>query len=97
MTSRPRYAWVSYRGVPHKLDLAVCRQALVRCQVRGDFDSMKGLADKVEVSRSTASRFFSGKPTSLAVTVKILKALHLRFEDVATPVLDGRPSEEDAA
>jgi hypothetical protein len=42
----------------------------------------------VGISRSTASRFFSGRPTSLAVTLKILEALHLSFEEVATPVVE---------
>ncbi|TMC12168.1 MAG: hypothetical protein E6J41_03790 [Chloroflexi bacterium] len=35
-----------------------------------------------------ANRFFSGRPTSLAVTLKILEALHLGFEEVATPVVE---------
>ncbi len=69
-----------YRDVPHRLDLAVCRHALVRCQVRGEVGSIESLAVKVGVSRSTASRFFSGRPTSLTVTLKILDALHLKFE-----------------
>ena len=46
---------------------------------------MEELADKVGVSRSTASRFFSGRPTSLTVTKRILDALHLKFEEVLTP------------
>jgi hypothetical protein len=54
--------------------------------VDGDLDSMERLAKVVAISRSTASRFFSGRPTSLAVTLRILDALHLKFEDVATQV-----------
>ncbi len=88
---------VSYRDVPHRFNLVVCRNALVRCQVRGEIDSMDDLAAKVGVSRSTASRFFSGRPTSLAVTLKMLEALHLRFEDVATPQLEDVAGREDAA
>ncbi len=88
---------VSYRDVPHRLNLVVCRNALVRCQVRGEIDSMDDLAAKVGVSRSTASRFFSGRPTSLAVTLKMLEALHLRFKDVATPQLEDVAGREDAA
>jgi hypothetical protein len=45
---------------------------------------MECLAEAVGISRSTASRFFSGRPTSLTVTLKILAALKLTFEDVAT-------------
>ena len=83
MFTRPKEVKVFYRGIAYWLDLTVCRRALVDCQVLGELDSMESLANKVEVSRSTASRFFSGRPTSLAVTIAILKALHLKFEDVA--------------
>ncbi len=85
MSARPRQATVWYRGIPYNIDLAKCRRALVLRQVEGELDSMESLADAVGVSRSTASRFFSGRPTSLAVTLKILGALHLKFEEVATP------------
>ena len=44
---------------------------------------METLAEAVGISRSTVSRFFSGKSTSLAVTLKILGVLQLRFDDVA--------------
>jgi hypothetical protein len=82
---RPKRVIVPYRGVPYALDLVPCRRALVKRQVDGDLDSMESLALRVDVSRSTVSRFFSGRPTSLAVTLSILGALRLRFEDVATP------------
>ncbi len=95
--SKPKSVTVWYRGIPYRLDLVRCRRALVECQVRGELDSMNGLAEKVGVSRSTASRFFSGRPTSLAVTLRILDALHLKFEDVAKPQLDDVPGRKDAA
>jgi transcriptional regulator with XRE-family HTH domain len=88
MASRPKQVTVWYRGIPYTLDLVRCRRALVQRQVEGGLDSMESLAQAVGVSRSTASRFFSGRPTSLAVTLKILGALHLTFDDVATPVSD---------
>lgn len=88
MGRRPKFVRVEYRGIPHVLDLVACRYALVTCQVRGELESMESLAAKVSISRSTASRFISGRPTSLTVTLKILDALHLEFEDVATPRLD---------
>lgn len=91
MASRPKTVEVFYRGIAYRLDLVGCRKGLVNCQVLGELDSMEGLADKVGISRSTASRFFSGRPTSLAVTLKILDALHLGFEDVATPVAEDDP------
>jgi hypothetical protein len=68
------------------LNLVACRRALVERQVDGDLDSMESLAKSVGISRSTASRFFSGRPTSLAVTLLVLETLHVKFEDVARPV-----------
>jgi hypothetical protein len=88
MASRPKTVTVWYRGIPYSLDLVRCRRALVDRQVDGALDSMASLAVAVGSSRSTASRFFSGRPTSLAVTLKILAALKLRFEDVARPETD---------
>jgi transcriptional regulator with XRE-family HTH domain len=92
MADRPRRVSVRYRGCRYSLNLVRCRRALVDCQVKGEFDSMEQLAEAVGVSRSTASRFFSGRPTSLAVTKRVLDALRLKFEDVLTP-----GSEDDAA
>jgi hypothetical protein len=88
MATRPKEVTVFYRGIAYLLNLVACRRALVGCQVMDELDSMESLANKVGVSRSTASRFFSGRPTSLAVTLRILGALHLRFEDVARPGAD---------
>ena len=82
---RPKETKVRYRGIPYTLDLVRCRRALVRRQVEGELDSINGLATAVGISRSTATRFFAGRPTSLAVTLKILGVLRLRFEDVARP------------
>jgi Bacterial RNA polymerase, alpha chain C terminal domain len=91
-TNRPRQVTVWYRGIPYTLDLLRCRRALVDRQVEGGLDSIESLANAIGASRSTASRFFSGRPTSLAVTLRILEALHLRFEDVAMP----SPDDQDA-
>jgi hypothetical protein len=90
MASRPDHVDVRYRGIPHRLDLVRCRYALVVCQVNGELNSIESLATKVEVSRSTATRFFSGRPTSLAVTLRILGVLRLKFEDVAKANLPER-------
>jgi hypothetical protein len=83
---RPKETTVWYRGLPYTLDLVRCRRALVRRQVEGELDSMNSLAVAVGISRSTATRFFSGRPTSLAVMLRILGVLRLRFEEVASPV-----------
>lgn len=85
---------VYYRGIPYLLDLMVCRRALVQRQIDGELDSMESLAGAVGISRSTASRFFSGKPTSLAVTLEILKKLELSFDDAARPKSDGDDSSD---
>ncbi len=83
MTSRPRTSIVWYRGVPYELDLVRCRRALVERQVEGTLDSVASLAGAAGISRSTASRFFSGRAPSLAVTLKILEALGLTFDVAA--------------
>jgi transcriptional regulator with XRE-family HTH domain len=87
-TRRPYEANVMYRGIPYVLDLVRCRRALVGCQIEGKFDSMEGLADACGISRSTVSRFFSGRQTSLSVTLKILDAIGLGFNDVARAAAD---------
>ena len=83
--NRPHTVVVSYRGMPYQLDLVACRRALVQRQVDGEIDSMESLADACGISRSTASRFFSGRSTSLAFTLRILAVLRLAFENVARP------------
>src|SRR6266568_4453139 len=83
--NRPRTVIVTYKGLPYELNLVRCRRALVECQVEGELDSMESLGRAVGISWSTASRYFSGRNTSLAVTLKILDVLHLKFEDVARP------------
>jgi hypothetical protein len=88
MASRPRQVRVSFRGIPYALDLVQCRRALVARQVDGDLDDMESLANAAGISRSTASRFFSGRPTSLTVMLKILEVLHLKFDEVATAAAD---------
>jgi hypothetical protein len=96
MASRPKTVKVWYRGIPFYLDLVRCRHALVKRQVDGDYDSIESLANAVGISRSTCSRFFSGRPTSLAVTLRILDALHVPYTDVARAV-DGDDDAEGAS
>jgi hypothetical protein len=87
--NRPRDVIVRYRGMPYRLDLGRCRRALVLRQVDGHFDNMESLAQVIGCSRSTVSRFFSGRNTSLSVTLRLLRALRLSFEDVTT--VEGDP------
>jgi DNA-binding XRE family transcriptional regulator len=79
---------VNFRGIDHEMNLSVLRLALVHRQVDGDFDSMEGLAEAIGISRSTVSRFFAGRPTSLTVALAVLDKLKLKFEEVFTPTLD---------
>jgi hypothetical protein len=90
---QPRRAVVNFRGIDHDMDLAVVRLALVRRQVAGEFDSMEALSKAIGRSRSTASRFFSGRSTSLPVALAVLSKLKLDFDEVFTPCSldDGRP------
>ena len=87
--ARPKTATVWYQGIPYTLDLVKCRQALVVRQVQGEIESLNSLALVCGISRSTASRFFSGRGTSLAVTLRILGTLRLPFEEVAQPASSG--------
>ena len=84
--TRPRRAIVSFRGIDYEMNLPVLRLALVRRQVAGEFDSMEQLATAIDYSRSTASRFFAGRQTSLPVALVVLGKLKLKFEDVFTPI-----------
>jgi DNA-binding XRE family transcriptional regulator len=45
---------------------------------------MEALADAVGRSRSTVSRWFAGRPTSLPVALAILAKLDVSFDDVYT-------------
>ncbi len=89
LRKRPRDVIVWFRGMPYRLDLGRCRRALVLCQVDGQFESMEALAKVVGCSRSTVSRFFSGRPTSLSIALKVLEVLKLTFEEVTTAVEGG--------
>ncbi len=83
---RPRRAIVNFRGIDHEMNVPVLRLALVRCQVAGEFDSMEQLAAAIGISRSTVSRFFAGRATSLTVALAVLDKLKVKFEEVFTPI-----------
>jgi transcriptional regulator with XRE-family HTH domain len=84
---------VFYRRLPHIMNMRILNRAMRDRQIAGDFDTVLGLADLIGVSRSTVSRFFSGRNTSLGATLKILDALNLTFDQVfmeISPVLLAR-------
>ena len=68
------------------MTVPVLRLALVRRQVAGEFHSMEQLAAAIGISRSTVSRFFAGRATSLTVALAVLDKLKLKFEEVFTPI-----------
>src|SRR5262249_50253223 len=76
---RPNRVTVNFRGIEHEMNLAICREALVRRQVEGECESMERLAQASGCCRSTASRFFSGR-TSLATALAIMDVLKLTFD-----------------
>jgi hypothetical protein len=88
----PRRAVVKFDGVDYEMNVLACREALVRRRVEGEFQSLQGLADAAGRSRSTVSRFFGGRQTSLQVALAILARLQLTFSEVYTRCdLDRRP------
>src|SRR5215469_6295368 len=79
---RPLRPVVTFEGVKYEMDRYALRVALVRRQVQGEFHTKEELADSIGCSRSTISRYLSGRIVSLAVTLRVLEKLHLRFDDV---------------
>ena len=83
---RRRTAIVRYNGVYYRRNLSLCRQALTQRQIEGEY--LRGvieLAEALGCSRSTVTRFFNGRNVSTAVTLTLLNALHLSFEEVHAP------------
>ena len=54
---------------------------------------MTSLAVAAHVSRSTASRMFSGRSCSLAAVLRVLEVLHLQFGDMCQPATDEEVTE----
>ena len=72
----------------HQVDLGRCRQRLTEVRAeRDDIETTGAFAAVAGVSPPTASRFFAGGHRFRVGTVRrILRALGLRFEDVARPI-----------
>ncbi len=85
---RPARATLMRNGVPtHTVDLEACWQALIRCQIEDDqgrYDSHGSLAAIAGTSRQSVSSFFAGGRISLAIGRRIISALRLDFDRVAT-------------
>src|SRR5262245_55384035 len=89
---RTQRVQMSFKGICYWMDLGACNLALVHGQVDGNFENLLDIAKKAGVSRSTVSRFFSGRPTSLAVALCILRELRLKFDEVFTRCEEGEIS-----
>src|SRR5215831_15127434 len=83
---RPDWAIVSFKSLPYVLHVRALRRALIARAVDNEFSTIGELADRARVSRSTVSRFFAGRSTSLEVAFAILRELELAFEDVCSPL-----------
>jgi hypothetical protein len=72
----------------HVVDVGRCRQRLTELRARReDVETTGAFAATAGVSEPSASRFFAGGHRQRIATVRrILRALGLRFEDVAQPV-----------
>lgn len=91
-TSKP-ITIIYFKRLPYIVDIPACRKALVRRQVEGELTNMTSLAVAAAISRSTASRFFSGRSVSLAALLRILKVLRLEFHDVCQEATDEEVAE----
>ena len=83
---RPASVIMSFGGHPHRVDLAAIERGFFTQVVAGKYDSREEIAKAIGRSRSTVSRLFGGRNTSIRVFLDILNELGLKFEDVATPV-----------
>lgn len=79
---------MAFGGHPHRVDLAAIERGFFAQVFVGKYDSREDIAKAIgrSRSRSTVSRFFGGRNTSIRVFLDILTELGLKFEDVATPV-----------
>jgi transcriptional regulator with XRE-family HTH domain len=82
MQRRPQRVVMTFEGVRYEMDRYVLQLALVRRQVEGEFHQKNQLAQAAGCSRSTLSRFLSGRKISLRVVMAILEKLHLTFDEV---------------
>ena len=85
---RPASVILAFGGNPHRVDLAAVERAFFAGVVAGKYSAREDIAKAIGRSRSTVSRFFAGRSTSIRVFLDILNELELRFEDVATPVIE---------
>jgi transcriptional regulator with XRE-family HTH domain len=79
-----RWSVVRFEGVPYEMNRHAVRVALVQRQVEGKFHTREELAQAIGCSRSTVSRFLSGRGVGVAITLKALSELDLTFDQVFT-------------
>ena len=83
---------MEFGGHPHRVALETIELAFFALVVAGKYDSREDIAKAIGRSRSTVSRFFAGRNTSVRVFREIVNELGLQFEDVAAPVSEEAPS-----
>ena len=81
---------------PRQLDLDMMRRAITRLVIAGRLgdQTMEDLGQRAGMSRSTVSRIFSGRVTSLRKLRAMLVVLGLTFDDV---VREPAPTSDDRA
>jgi transcriptional regulator with XRE-family HTH domain len=94
-----RWGVVACPDGPHRIDLLVMRKAMTRMLVGGELNDqlMADVARKVGLSRSTVSRLFGGRLSSLPTLLKLLALLGLTFDQVVeqTDMSSEGPGHED--
>ena len=85
-----RDAWTEtkFDGHPYRFHVAELERAFFRGVVAGRFTTKEQFSGLIGVSRSTGSRVFRGRNTSLKVALRVLAELELKFDDVAYPITD---------
>lgn len=86
MTETRRTAVFQHKSVLYTRNSSLRRRALTQRRVEGCYLGGHGdIADEIECSRSSVSRFFSGHNIRADITRRILDALKLKFDDVHAP------------
>ena len=79
-------AVMSFKGHPHRIDLAAIERRYFDGVVAGKYTGRDSLAEACGISRSTVSRFFQGRSCSIRVVLALLSELTIKFDDAATPL-----------
>jgi hypothetical protein len=88
----PESIRVRYGNALYERDLVRCRKALWERVIAGDFQSVAGLAELLDIHKDTVYHFLSGGKSGSKETVEaILDRLHLTFDEVHRPIAEMPP------